>query len=105
MGLDLAAGRREEGKKADTAHISLVGSREGSAWLGGKGASLLLTPAGEAGGGAERQEWPGEGPLRVAEQLWCSMATGAHWNRANGQEDPPGLARFPKVPASGIGAF
>lgn len=41
----MAAGKRE-GKEADTAHITLVGSldsRRGSGWLGGEGVSLLLT--------------------------------------------------------------
>lgn len=103
MGLDLAAGRREEGKKADTAHISLVGSRERSAWLEGKGASLLLTPAGEAGALRGRNS-PGR-----ARCVWQS-SSGAAWRPGHTGTVPMGKTRqawpdFPRFLPVELGHF
>lgn len=89
--MDLAAGRREAGKEADTAHIALVGLRERSAWLGGRGPACF-SPA--SGGAAAC----GRGAL-------VQRGHGGTLEPCQWEGKPPGLARFSKVPASGIGAF
>lgn len=68
---------------------------------GRKGASLLLTPLGRPGGGNGSME----GPLRVAEERWCSVATGAHGNRANGKENHQAWPDFPGLLPVALGHF
>lgn len=98
----MAAGRREAGKEADTAHIALVGSWERSAWLGGRGPDCFSPPSGGREAGTVRSV---EGPLRVAEERWCSVATGAHGNRANGKENHQAWPDFPGLLPVALGHF
>lgn len=62
-------------------------------------------------GGQPASHPPREGPLRVAEELWCSVATwgggvrGAHWNRANGKENHQAWPDFPGLLPVGLGHF
>lgn len=99
--MDSAAGKREEGKEADCSRYTggFAGQQKRIAWLGGKGTSLLLTSL--AGGQqarmvCERATGHGRGGL-LENGIWGTL------DCAN--RKPRGLARFSKVPASGLRAF
>lgn len=46
-----------------------------------------------------------EGPLHVAEELWCSVAIVAHWNHANGKENRQAWPDFPRFLPVELGHF
>lgn len=103
MWLHLAAGRRKEGKKADTAHITLVGSWERTVWLGRKGGQPASHPHSEARRLRGRNGLGGAavcGREALVQRGHRDTLEPCQWERR-----PPDLARFPKVPASGIRAF
>lgn len=66
-----------------------------------EGGQTASHPPREAG----RQERSVEGPLRVAEERWCSVATGAHGNRANGKENHQAWPDFPGLLPVALGHF
>lgn len=84
--MNSAAGKREGGKEADTAHVTLVGSLESRTGVCGweeREPACFSSPPPEA----KRQEWHMHEPVGMTEELWWHMAIVAHEGCANRKEN------------------